>query len=137
LIDSIPYVETVKKYFSFLETEFHIAEIGETINGNAFYDVQYKGKTKIISISYENIEDYLQVIVFILENGILPDYDDKSKTLHLSALNKIAFAKASKDDFKINNSFFSQYSATNEFERNLLKASKDLRLCLVLTPDLR
>ena len=136
MVDSAHYIETVRKYFAFLLTEFNISEINQTINGNAFYDVQYGDKTKNISISYENIEDHFQVIVFKLKDGNLPDYDDKSQTLHLDILNQRILPKASQDDFKSNNSFFSAHSPNTELERRLLKAAKDLRLCLKLIPEL-
>ncbi len=136
MVDSSSYIETVKKYFSFLVTEFSFPKISDKINGNAFYDVEFSNKTKTISISYENISDYLQIIVFKLDKGVLPDYDDKSKTLHLAALNKIALTKATKDDFTQNNLFFSNFSPASQLERQLLKAGKDLRLCLKLLPEL-
>jgi hypothetical protein len=136
LIDSYSYIETVKKYFSFLVTEYSFPNISEKINGNAFYIVEYSNKAKIISISYENITDYLQIIVFNLDNGALPDFDDKSKILRLKALNRMALTKATQDDFKLNNSFFAKFSSSNQLEKQLLKASKDLRLCLILLPEL-
>jgi hypothetical protein len=96
MVEDFEFIETVKCYYSFLETEFGIIKINETINGNAFYDVEFGDKEKIISISYENIEDQLEVIVFLLQNGNLPDYDDKTKTLHLKLLNKLVMAKVRK-----------------------------------------
>ena len=74
----------------------------EKERGNAFYDVQYRNKDKIVSVSYENIEDYLQVIVFLLERGRMPDYDDKTKTLHLNHLNGLVMSKVGKDEISSN-----------------------------------
>ena len=136
MIDSTQYFATVKKLFSFLQEEFNMSEIKEKQNGNAFYDVRYSDRTKVISISYENIGDYLQIIVFKLQNCHMPDYDDKSQTLHLNELNKLALVNAKADDFKSNNNFFKEFSATTVLERQLLKASKDLRLSLKLLPSL-
>ena len=79
MVEDLEYIETVKLYYSFLETEFGLSKVNETINGNAFYDVEFKDKERVISISYENIEDHLEVIVFMLQNGKMPDYDDKKK----------------------------------------------------------
>ena len=68
MIDGKEYIETVKEYYSFLTTEFNLPIVNEKVRGNAFYDVQYGDKTKIVSINYENIEDYFQVIIFKLQN---------------------------------------------------------------------
>ena len=65
MIEIQEYIEAVKLFYSFLETEFGFSKVNETINGNAFYDVEFKNKERIISISYENIEDHLEVIIFI------------------------------------------------------------------------
>lgn len=130
MIEGSKYISTVKKNFCFLEVEFGMKVIEEKERGNAFYEVQYGDKTKIVSISYENIENYLQVIVFKLENGRLPDYDDKSKTLHLNQLNKLVMPKVRKDEININAQYFSSFDVKDELERDILKSAKELRLCL-------
>ena len=130
MVEDLEYIETVKLYYSFLETEFGLSKVNETINGNAFYDVEFKDKERVISISYENIEDHLEVIVFMLQNGKMPDYDDKKKTLHLKQLNRLVMAKASKEELNLNAEYFAKYNAKNELERKLLKEAKELRLCL-------
>jgi len=130
MVEDLEYIETVKLYYSFLETEFGLSKVNETINGNAFYDVEFKDKERVISISYENIEDHLEVIVFMLQNGKMPDYDDKTKTLHLKQLNRLVMAKASKEEINLNAEYFAKYNAKNELERKLLKEAKELRLCL-------
>lgn len=85
---------------------------------------------RIISVSYENIEDHLEVIVFMLQNGKMPNYDDKTKTLHLKQLNRLVMTKASKEEINLNAEYFTNYKAKNELERKLLKEAKELRLCL-------
>lgn len=130
MVEDLEYIERVKLYYSFLETEFGFSKTNETINGNAFYDVEFRDKERIISISYENIEDHLEVNVFLLQNGKMPDYDDKTKTLHLKLLNKLVMAKASKEEINANAEYFTNYIAKNELERKLLKEAKELRLCL-------
>lgn len=130
MIKGEEYIEIVKKIYSFLETDFGFSIINETINGNAFYDVDYMDKNRIISISYENIEDHLEVIVFMLQNGRMPDYDDKTRTLHLNHLNRLVMTKISKEAISLNATYFSKYSAKNEIEQKLLKEAKELRLCL-------
>ncbi len=130
MIDGVQYIGAVKNYYSFLTQDFNLDVIAEEIRGNAFYKVEYGDQTKVISISYENIEDYLQVIVFILENGERPNYDDKIRTLHLNALNKSILKNIHQDDFILNNKYFSDYKAESKIEAELLKEAKELRLCL-------
>ena len=130
MIEGTQYIETVKAYFSFLIAEFGFQISEEKIRGNAFYDVQYKDETHIVSISYENIEDYLLVIIFILQNGELPDYDDKTKTLHLNQLNAKVLSRVDKGEINLNNEHFLKFKAKDELEKKLLKSAKELRLCM-------
>lgn len=130
MMEGNQFIETVKDYFAFLESEFNFGVSEEKILGNAFYDVQYRDKTRVVSVSYENIEDYLLVTVFMLQNGELPDYDDKTKTLHLNQLNTIILSKADKVEISLNNENFLEFQPQNELERKLLKSAKELRLCL-------
>ncbi len=130
MIEGNQYIETVKAYYNFLVTEFCFRVLEEKIRGNAFYDVQYKDETRIVSISYENIEDYFLVIIFLLQNGELPDYDDKTKTLHLNQLNAKVLSRVDKNEINLNNEYFFKFKAKDELERNLLKSAKELRLCL-------
>lgn len=130
MIEGKKYIEVVKLFYSFLETEFNFKKINETINGNAFYDIEFRDNEKVISISYENIEDYLEIIIFMLQNGKMPDYDDKTRILHLRLLNKIIMPKIDTDEIKSNAEYFAKYNVKNEIEQNLLKGAKELRLCL-------
>lgn len=130
MIEGKQYTEAVKLFYSFLEIEFGFSKVNETINANAFYDVEFKDKRRVISISYENIEDHLEVIIFMLQNGKLPDYDDKTKTLHLKQLNKLVMKKAGEEEINLNTGYFTKYNPKNEIERKLLKSAKELRLCL-------
>ncbi|MEO6168171.1 MAG: hypothetical protein ABIO46_12410 [Chitinophagales bacterium] len=130
MIEGLEYVETVKSFFSFLKSNYDFKKIKQTINGNAFYDVEYMGEGKVVSISYENIEDHLEIIVFKLQNGEMPDYDDKSRTLHLSQLNAIVMPKADKSEMSSNNRYFAKFHPKDELERMLLKSAKELRLYL-------
>jgi hypothetical protein len=132
MITSEKYIEFVKQTFSFLLEEFKY-EIGKiTINGNIFYDVEFKSKDKIISISLETIENYIRVILFELQNGHLPDYDDKSKTIHLNELSAEILQNVDKKYFEQNNLYFKKHKTENEVEKLILKAAKDLRICLKL-----
>lgn len=130
MIEGKEYIEIVKQFYSFLETELNFKKVNETINGSAFYDVEFTDKKRVISISYENIENHLEVIVFMLQDGKMPDYDDKTKTLHLNHLNSLIMVKVSEKDINLNVKYFANYRVKNEIERNILKGAKELRLCL-------
>lgn len=130
MIDGTKYIEVVKLFFSFLITEFGFRLSKETENGNAFYDVEYSDATRVVSISYENIEDYLQVIVFKSKNGKLPDYDDKTHTLHLKELNQRILFRIDKNEIKRNSEVFDKFDANDDLERKLLKSAKELRVAL-------
>src|SRR5579863_9690945 len=130
MIQGIQYIEAVKSYYSFLIHEFNFDIITEKVRGNTFYEVEYGNTQRIISISYENIEDYFRVILFILENGERPDYDDKTRTLHLNTLNNSILKNVEKDAFILNEKYFSNYKAESKIEAKLLKEAKELRLYL-------
>jgi len=130
MIEEEEYIEVVRKFYSFLEADFGFSIANETVNGNAFYDVEFWDGERIISISYENIEDHLEVIIFLLHNGQMPNYDDKTKTIHLKRLNKLIMARASREEIGLNAECFANYNPKNEIERKLLKGAKELRLCL-------
>lgn len=131
MVDGKLYTNLVLKYFSYLTFEFNFKVLDVVIRGNAFYDVKYEDKIKRISISYENIEDFFSVTVFLLQNGNLPAYDDKSKTLHLNKLNSLYSNISSDQNIKLNNEFFVIFKAGNSLERKILKAAKELRLYLL------
>jgi hypothetical protein len=130
MIDGREYTDAVTIFYSFLETEYNFSKVKEVINGNAFYDVEFMDKDRVISVSYENIADHLEVIIFMLQNGALPEYDDKTKTLHLKSLNRLVMVKVSKEEFKLNAEYFSRFNPKSNIERKLLKEAKELRLCL-------
>ncbi len=137
MIDAKEYIETVKDYYSFLITECNLSIINEKIRGNAFYDIQYGDKTKIISISYENIEDYFQVVIFKLQKGEIPNYDDETKTLHLNKLNAVILSKINKEEFDLNNEYFSKFHSIEKLQLKILKSAKELRLFLNHTSKLQ
>ncbi len=131
MIDAPAYLQAVKTYFSFLATDFTYTLSQEVTRGNVFYDVQYRNLNHVISISYENLEDYLQVIVFELVNQQLPKYDDKRYTLHLRALNQAVIGHLSPADRAANKRHFQGLQPQTVLERQLLKSAQELRLGLV------
>ena len=124
------FVGLVSQFFHFLVEELDFICFSETVREGLYYEVQYKNRDRIVSVSYENVEDYLQTIVFALESGRLPDYDDKTKTLHLNALSALVFPLLTGKEIYENNIRFNQFVATSDMERRLLKSAKELRLCL-------
>ena len=130
MIEGEKYTEDVKTYFNYLITEFGFRMSNEKIRCNAFYDLQYSDGNRIVSVSYENIEDYLQIIVYMLQNGKLPDYDDKTKTLHLNRLNAQVMSIIDRNEIGLNNEFFVKFNPKLEIEKQWLKSAKELRLCL-------
>ena len=130
MIEGEKYIEDVNAYFNYLITEFGFRISNEKIRGNAFYDLQYSDGNRIVSVSYENIEDYLQVIVYMLQNGELPDYDEKTKILHLNRLNAQVMSIIDRNEVGLNNEYFVKFNPKFEIEKQLLKSAKELRLCL-------
>ena len=125
------FMTILKNYFKFLESEFDYQLTDSEIRGNAFYDIKYRNNNNVISISYENIEERLLVILFILnKDGSLPSYDKDQSTIHLSTLNNNFFPHVKKDDIVNNNLIFSKFYPKNVIEKKILKEAKELRLCL-------
>jgi hypothetical protein len=137
MIEGAEFIKLVESFFSFLESEFGFIKTKESINGNYFYDVKYHESKMVISISYENIEDHLEVIVFKLQSGKMPDYDDKSHTLHLNHLNRLIMSKLNKEEINSNAQYFSIFYAKHKLAKKLLKEAKELRLCLKYFDELQ
>ena len=95
-----------------------------------FFDVEYGDNQRTVSISYENMEGYLEVLLFKLVNGGLPEYGDRRNTFHLNALNKKILPSIDKEEIIKNNLIFSKHEADDEVSAKLLKSAKELRLVL-------
>lgn len=132
MIEGNQYIEIVKTYFKFLIIEFDFKFSEEIITGNYFYRVRYINKEKAVTVSYENIENYLSVFISLLQNGELPDYDDKTKTLHLNKLNAQLISSIDRNEIDLNDDYFVKFNPKTEIEKQLLKSAKELRLCLKL-----
>lgn len=131
MIQGARYIDLVEEYFSFLITEFDFKRVNQEINGNVFYDVEYLDGKKRVSISYENIDDHLVIIISLLSDGRLPDYDDTTRTIHLNRLNRVLLLKIDKTEIKSNTAYFNKFTANDKFEKRLLKRAKELRMCLI------
>ena len=133
MIRGSDFIELVKKYYRFLVDEMKYIESDITNREGLFYDVEYKKNDSIISISYENRENFLQVILFKLKDGRRPDYDDKQSTIHLDKLNQTLIKTLNNGEFKENDSYFASITTSSNFEYKLFKLAKELRLCLKYT----
>jgi hypothetical protein len=124
------FITLVRRYFDFLPKEFCYELFNEINMENLFYRVQYHKDNLLISISYENRENYLQVIVFTIKDGVISEYDDREHTFHLGELNRRIMQHLKTENFEDNDKFFSSIQPSNEFEKSLLKLAKELRLCM-------
>ena len=123
--------KAVKKYFLFLESEFNYKFFKEKNDNTLIYCIEYSNDKNIISISYEVFDKILNVIIFVLVRGHLPNYDDKTKTHHLSDLMKKVDENIS-SYIQENNNYFSKYNETlNNNEKVIFKKAKELRLYLM------
>ncbi len=130
MITELSFENIVKTYFSFLTDEFSYKTKDIANNGNLFYEIIYECFSNIISISYESYQDYLLVKLYVLKDGKMPDYDDSNYSFRLNELNKKVFPFIDNVEIIENNEFFSRYQALNDFEKELLKSAKELRLYL-------
>lgn len=130
MIQGDKYVQTVKEFYGFLETEFGMKFQKATISGNYYYIVEYTDEKMKISIYYENIGSYFTVTISLLENGKLQDHDDKRYKIHLNKLNTLIFPLVSENEITLNNVQFELFSVQNNIEKMLLKSAKELRICL-------
>lgn len=124
------FISLVHRYFEFLVTEFDYKVLKKTNRKNLFYDVECQNNDSVISISYENRENYLQVIVFTIKDGVVSKYDDKELTQKLGELNRKILPLLNPADFEENESAFASILPRNETEKSLFKVAKELRLCM-------
>lgn len=134
MISSQFFVTKVSDYFAFLVSGFDFEFDDLTVREDIYYEQRFNDGRKVVSISYENLEDYLKVTVYLLENGQLPAYDDEQRTLLLGQINAAVFPNIGKTEIEQNNNYFACFQAQSEFEKHLLKQAKDLRLSLKYFP---
>jgi len=130
MISGAEFIKTAKFLFSFLENELGFVFSSEKNNENLYYELRYSHPKYVVSIAYENIEDYFQIVIFRLMNAKLPDYDNKEFTLHLNKLNAIIFPHLTKENFASNDQYFKEFQYQDPTKQKLLKGARELRLCL-------
>lgn len=124
------YFLIIEKQFLYLVDEFNYKIINKKSGISFLYDVNFQTSNSMISVSYDRRDNNLQVILFILKDGHLPDYDDKEHTIHLEKLNNKIIPYLNKEEISDNNDFFRNIKPLNHFEKILLKLAKELRLCM-------
>lgn len=95
-----------------------------------FYRVSFTGSAHAVSVSFEPGDDALFVMVFGRNNGELSDIDDRTKTPRLADLTSRYMAAVTKEERAKNERAFEAVAVSDNEERLLLKAAKEL--CLVL-----
>lgn len=135
MIDGGLYLSLVESFFMFLESEYEMIICERMIRSNVFYVIRYCDSVKEVSISYENIEDYLQVHVRVQENCDSQNHGKKMKTFRLDSLIGVVVPEITKERLSSNNEFFREHAATNPLERKLLKKAKELRLLLAFNDE--
>ncbi len=130
MIEKVKYISAVKEYYSFLQSEFSLKVSKEYNAGNAFYNIEFKGKRLKISISYENIEDYFLITIYKPKNFWEALHGKATKSIRINELTPLISEKLAVDDFNENDVLFSKFESNGSIERMLLKGAKDLRLCL-------
>lgn len=131
MIQGLEFVNLIKTFFDFLIVEFNFEFESEKLVGSFYYELRFKKSDIIISVSYENVEDVYNVIIYKLHNGRMPDYDDMKQILHLSDCFRKISPSLVKEEFDLNNKRFLELTKNTELERKVLKSVKELRLVLL------
>lgn len=130
------YMGFVKKYFYFLEKEYNYEILPMKLDNSLLFDVEYGNEDSIISISYEIYGEGVQVILFKLINGKLPNYDDKTHTIHLNKLMNTYCKELTLSQLNKNNNYFKRVKKSSQpIENELLKKAKELRLAFICQDD--
>jgi len=81
-MENFEFIEYVKKEFNFLITEFDF-KIEKEIKDQLVYGVLYKNTSKAIQVYYEVLDQLSFVMIFRLNNGELPAWDDTANAVPL------------------------------------------------------
>jgi len=130
MIEPQLYLKTVETYFEFLVDEFEFVLSEERLRGNVFYDVRYLRIDRLVSISYENVEDYLVVAILLLDDGRVPRFDDLNKVFYLEKMTTILFPQLGAEKIETNANHFANLTPLSSIEKRLLKSARELRLCI-------
>lgn len=131
------FIQKVKALFSFLVDDNDFKVLNDVLTPNIFYKVSYSDSKIVVSISYEDFTENLNILIYQLADGIESDYDDRTKTRSLNTLNRLVLPKLGKDDHLENSKYFKGIACDSKLERELLKRAKELRLCFLHSSEWR
>jgi hypothetical protein len=95
-----------------------------------YYRSSFIGERNVVSVSYEPGDEAVIVAVFSKCGSEVSDFDDRSKTLLLSDLNRRYQSQVTESERLQNDLAFQCILVEDQAERVLLKAAKELRLLL-------
>jgi hypothetical protein len=94
------------------------------------YRVIFLAKFFAVTVSFEPGDKALFVILSSVKNGVLSEFDDPTKTMHLHDLNSRYMKNVAPAERIANDAFFANIPAHDLDAQRLLKAAKELRLVL-------
>ncbi len=129
MISGNSFVNSTKMFFSFLENEFGMKINEIIVNGNFFYAIRYSNDFFLVSISYENIENYFNVQLIRKIDGMFASFDDVNNSINLKRLYFLTLKRISKCELDKMNAEFDIHT-NNNFEKMILESAKKLKTCL-------
>jgi hypothetical protein len=125
------FVEAIDTYFvPFLNGLGFDRSLPISISGK-HYCATFLRSDRAIVVSYEPGDDYLLIALPTVVNGIQSDLDNRESSPRLSDLAGRAMSNASAAQLQANAAYFAGRHADRPLSRKLLKAAKDLRICLL------
>jgi hypothetical protein len=116
--------------FQFLTEEFGYEVAGTTSVRDVYQEIVFGKTGQVISVSYENADDDLQVVLFKVKDGKLPDFDDETHTLHLTDMTDDVLARLTPGQIQEYKKWFSDINSETRLDKQLQESAAWLRLCL-------
>lgn len=123
------FINVAKHSFSFLKSEFGMETEKIIIRSNVFYAIRYSNSFILISISYENIDDYFNIQLIKKIYGKISHYDDLNNSMNLTSLNRLIMEKIKNDELVENQKKIILHT-TDNFEKRILRDAIKLQFCL-------
>lgn len=123
MIERNENTKVVKLFYFVLGIKFSLRRLSETMNGYAFYDIEFNNWVKVDSYSFAILKIPFEYIAVWLQNQQLHDYDYKRRLQYLKQLNKCLRNTEIEEGFLILHS----YCPMNVIKRGFLKETKYLR----------
>lgn len=128
-MDGKEFLRIIDEAYDPFIRKFGFVRGGESINGR-FCNVIFNRGECAISVTYELGEEEVFVSVYERTDGGLSDYDDRSRTVRLSDLNRTYMSSIGPEERAENESLFRLIRADDGEQVKLLKSAKELRLVL-------